>query len=208
MKGNSKAVDTAARFLRKEVTSNNLKPGDHIAESAIARTLNLSRVPVREAFRLLQSEGYLILIPNKGCFVKKISKQYVYETTIVYKLLAPVVLENAIPNYTASTYKKADKILSKIEKCKDFTAIGYYLWDFAKLIYKPSKMDYMLNIFDELYKNSIRTINELFLDKDTATFKVTSHRDFIELCRQNKKDEAIKLWSEFIDVLTDMLFKK
>lgn len=208
MKGNSKTVNKIAKYLRQEVTNNSLKPGTHLSESTIAKKFKISRVPVREAFRLLQSEGYFYVIPNKGCFVRKISLEYVWETSTVYRLLAPVVLEKAIPKYTERTYLRAEAIICKIEKSKDFNHLGYFLWDFARLIYSPSNMKYMVGIFDEIYQHSIRLLNEFFRDKEIATFKVTTHREFIKLCRQKRGDEAIALWSEFIDNLTKLILKK
>ncbi|HMS33254.1 MAG TPA: GntR family transcriptional regulator [Ignavibacteria bacterium] len=205
MKGNSKIVTKVAKYLRHQVTCNTLKSGMHVGESEIAGIFNISRVPVREAFRILQSEGYLEVKPNKGCYVKKISHQYLIETGIVYRLIAPVVLEKAIPNYTGRTYKKADQILDKIEKGSDFYEVGYLLWEFALLIYSPSKMKYMTAIFDDIYKHSIRFLNEFFENEENAIFKVTTHREFIELCRQNKKDDAIKLWTGFIDKLNEII---
>lgn len=205
MKGNSKIVTKVAKYIRYEVTCNTLKPGMHVGESEIAKKFNISRVPVREAFRLLQSEGYLEVKSNKGCFVKKLSPEYIIETGIFYRILAPVVLERAIPNYTTRTYKEADQILDRIEKCRDINKIGYLLRDFAIVIYTPSKMKYIIGIFDDIYKHSVRLLNEFFENKDNAIFKVTAHRDFIELCRQNKKDEAIKLWTEFIDKLKEVI---
>ena len=205
MKGNSKVVTKVAKHLRHEVTCNVLRPGMHVGESEIAKKFNISRVPVREAFRILQSEGYLDVKPNKGCYVKKLSKQYIHERGIVYRLIAPVVLENAIPNYTDRTYKKADQILDQIERGSDFYEVGYLLWEFAILIYSPSKMKYMIGIFDDIYKHSIRLLNEFFENEENAIFKVTTHREFIKLCRQNKKTEAVKLWSDFIDSLNELV---
>ncbi len=207
MKGNSKIVNKIAAYLRHEITYNTLKQGMHLGEISIARKFKISRVPVREAFRLLQSEGYLKVIPNKGCYVTKISLEYVYQTSIVYRLLAPVVLEKAIPKYNNNTYIKADKILCKIENTRDFDRFGYYLWDFAKLIYSPSNMKYLVSIFDEIYKTSIRLLNELLENKEITDFKVIVHRQFIELCKQNKKDEAIALWCDFIDKVSMQLLK-
>ena len=79
------------------------------------------------------------------------------------------------------------------------------MWEFAILIYSPSKMKYMIGIFDDIYKHSIRLLNEFFENEENAIFKVTTHREFIKLCRQNKKTEAVKLWSDFIDSLNELV---
>jgi DNA-binding GntR family transcriptional regulator len=203
MKSPQTTVSRIANHLRHEITYSILKPGHHIKETDIAKKFQVSRVPVREAFRILQSEGYLKMIYNRGSFVRKISKDYVTQTSAVYKLLAPVVLEKAIPRYTKTTYKKADAILKKIENCEDFSKTGYLLWDFAKIIYGPSKMKFVLSIFDEIYQHSNRVINELFMNEPQSNIKFTGNKKFIELCKKNKKDRAIKYWSEFVGEMID-----
>lgn len=62
-------------------------------------------------------------------------------------------------------------------------------------------MNFILNILEEIYEHSIRILNELFENEEEKLFKVTAHKNFIKLCKKNKKDEAIKYWCEFIDQL-------
>lgn len=199
MRNNNTTVHKIAKYLRQEITYSNLKSGQHLKETSIAKKFKVSRVPVREAFRILQSEGYLDVIYNRGSFVKKFSRQFVLETAIVYKTLAPVVLDIAIPNYTEQTYKKGSKILDKIEECKDFNKVGYLLRDFAKTIFGPSKMKYIIELFDEMYLHNIRLLNEIFEIKQGKHYSTVNHRKFLELCKMNLKEEAIAVWSHHID---------
>lgn len=192
-------VGKIANSIRQCINTASYESGMHLKESAISSEFGVSRVPVREAFRLLQSEGYLDVIPNRGSFVRPISLNHVMETAMVYKLLAPVILEKAIPNYKESTYRKAYAILDKIDKAEDFTNIGYLLWDFAKVIYSPSKYDFMLCIFEEIYSHSTRLLCEFFRKAESKQYKVEGQYKFLELCKAGKKDEAIAFWSEFID---------
>ena len=178
MKRETTVVNNVAAYIRQEISKSNYKSGQHIKESEIAKKLNVSRVPVREAFRILQSEGYIEVIANRGSFVKKITYEYIKETALFYKLLAPVLLKKAVPNYTKSTYTKAYKILDNVEKCTDMGEIGYFLWDFAKIIYGPSKMKFILGLFDDIYMHNIRTLNELFELRSTNGYNTTNHRKF------------------------------
>jgi DNA-binding GntR family transcriptional regulator len=206
MKGNSAAVRKVTKFLRREITFNSLKPGEHLTEKNISKKLKVSRVPVREAFRILQSEGFLEVIANRGCFVSKISLNNVLEISVVYRLMVPVVLERAIPRYNSRTFQKAEAVLKKLENGKEFSEVGYLLWDFAKTIYSPSNMKFMVSVFDRMYKQNIRFLNDLFKDAEKASFKVTKHREFLELCRENKPKEAILLWCDFLDKLNKMIY--
>ena len=62
--------EKVAKMLTDAIMSGRLKPGDRVAESVIARDLGISRAPVREAGRLLESAGLLISRPNRGFFVR------------------------------------------------------------------------------------------------------------------------------------------
>jgi DNA-binding GntR family transcriptional regulator len=208
LKGNSTSVKKISKYLREKITRNILKSGNHLCEKKLADEFGVSRVPVRESLRILQSEGYLEFIPNKGCYVKKVSPEFVNQTTLVYILIAPVVLEKAIPNYTEKTYKKAENIIEKIEKSENNQDIGYLLCEFATVIYTPSRMKFMVRVFDLIYQQSVRLLNEFFENEKNAEFKVDAHRKFIELCKQNKTKEAIKYWSDFLSALEKLVNPK
>lgn len=207
MKNKNTIVYKIAKYLRKEIMFSNLKPGQHLKESDIAKIFNVSRVPVREAFRVLQSEGYLNDIPNRGNFVKPITHQYVMEYSKVYSLISPILLEDAIPRYNERTYEKAEAILDKIQECKDFNKIGYLLWDFAKTIFGPSKYKFMFSILENVYKNNIRILNDIFEIKHHKHYDTTPHRKFLELCKQQKTCEAITIWSDYLQKVTKLVLK-
>jgi DNA-binding GntR family transcriptional regulator len=59
--------------IKQNITSGQLKQGDAIVEHEIAEQLSISRTPIREALNKLSAEGYVETIPNRGCFVKKIT---------------------------------------------------------------------------------------------------------------------------------------
>lgn len=59
-----------ARILTDAIVSGKLRPGDRVSESAVARDLQVSRAPVREAARLVESAGLLTSQPNRGFFVR------------------------------------------------------------------------------------------------------------------------------------------
>jgi DNA-binding GntR family transcriptional regulator len=64
-------ADTSARVyeaLRNKAINYELRPGAHVNELALAAELNVSRTPVREALKRLESEGLVTVVPNKGFF--------------------------------------------------------------------------------------------------------------------------------------------
>lgn len=62
-----------ARILRERIIRNDLKPGDRLSESEVARGYDVSRQPVREAFIRLADQGLLAVLPQRGTIVSRIS---------------------------------------------------------------------------------------------------------------------------------------
>ena len=207
MNKGSTTVNKIAKYLREEITYARLKSGQHLKESEISKEFNVSRVPVREAFRILQSKGYIDVIPNRGSFVKIITRDHILEMALLYRLLVPAVLEKAIPKYNDKTYLKAEKILCKVEKCSDMNQIGYLLWDFARVIYGPSKMKYILGLYDDIYLHNIRSLNEVFEIKQKKNYDISPHREFLKLCRENKINEAVKYWGTYLSKVQQIMPK-
>ena len=201
-------VHKIAENLRKEIMYGNFKPGEHLKEYHLAKVYKVSRVPIREAFRILHSEGYVEMIPNRGSFVKRVSREQVYEYYMVYRLLGPILLKDSVGKYKKITFKKAYAILDKVDKCKDFNKIGYLLWDYAKVIYGSSKYEFFLSIMDEIYKHNIRCLNDIFVKGQHQHYDTYPHRKFLSLCEKGETDIAIKGWFEYVDKVSIMMNEK
>jgi len=82
----SLAGDAADR-IRESILSGGFRPGEHLVEARIAQQLNVSRGPVREAFKLLRAEGLVEEEPRRGTFVVRLEADDVRE---IYQLRAAI----------------------------------------------------------------------------------------------------------------------
>ena len=77
--------------LRESILRGKLKNEEKLTEQRICNEYNVSRTPVREAFRLLEQEGLITMIPNRGAFVTGFSDQDIadmYDMRKDYEVLA------------------------------------------------------------------------------------------------------------------------
>lgn len=72
-------TEDAADRIREQILSGGFAQGEHLVEAKIAEQLNISRGPVREAFKLLRAEGLLNEEPRRGTFVVSLSAADVRE---------------------------------------------------------------------------------------------------------------------------------
>lgn len=80
-------AENAADRIRDQVLLGGFSQGQHLVEAKIAEELQISRGPVREAFKILRAEGLLTEEPRRGTFVVSITAQDVRE---IYGLRAAV----------------------------------------------------------------------------------------------------------------------
>ena len=63
--------DVVFRTLRQAILRGELKPGERLMEIRLANQLGVSRTPIREAIRMLELDGLVIMVPRKGAHGKR-----------------------------------------------------------------------------------------------------------------------------------------
>lgn len=74
----SQAKDHVAQILRNQIYSGVISDGEELAQEALAENLGVSRMPVREAMQLLESEGLLERLPNRHMRVIGMKKDNIF----------------------------------------------------------------------------------------------------------------------------------
>lgn len=73
--------------LREDILNGKYKENEELRESAIGEELGVSRTPVREAFRQLELEGLIQMVPNKGAYVTGITLKDVQDIYMMRSML-------------------------------------------------------------------------------------------------------------------------
>ena len=92
-----------AERLRQRIFAHELKPGTWVDEQALAVDYGISRTPLREALKVLASEGLVTLKPRRGCYVTEISERDLDE---VFKIMA--MLEGECARISAARATSAE----------------------------------------------------------------------------------------------------
>ena len=67
--------DVVFHTLREAILRGDLKPGERLMEIKLANRLGVSRTPIREAIRMLELDGLVIMVPRKGAQVAQITEK-------------------------------------------------------------------------------------------------------------------------------------
>ncbi len=76
-------------WMKEEIESGRAKMGEQLPEMSLVKKIGVSRTPIREAMRVLEQEGYIKIVSNKGAFVSEISIEDIKEIYELRKLLEP-----------------------------------------------------------------------------------------------------------------------
>lgn len=71
------------QLLKLAIVRSDVKPGERLSDVELAKGLEISRQPIRDAFSRLQNEDLLVVWPQRGTFVKRISVQAVIDARFV-----------------------------------------------------------------------------------------------------------------------------
>lgn len=104
-------VETA---IREAIIHRSLPPGVHLVEEDLAATLDVSRNPVREAFRSLEREGWLIAFPGSGVFVAEPTQQEVVDLLEVRAALESLAALLAAERATRADIARLTDIVEKV----------------------------------------------------------------------------------------------
>lgn len=92
----------ATDYLRSAILSGRLGPGDRIQQDEVAALLGVSRMPVREALRILHSEGLVELQPHRGAIVVSLRAEDIFEIFEIRAILEGRAAEQAADKLSAA----------------------------------------------------------------------------------------------------------
>jgi DNA-binding GntR family transcriptional regulator len=113
------ASQRVAEVIAERILSGELPPGTRVKQEELAAELGASRVPVREALRILESRGLVVLRANSGAWVAEMTPG---DLTLSYQIrerVEPLLLLNSIPQLTDADIRDLHEIQTEIESTDD-----------------------------------------------------------------------------------------
>jgi len=104
-----------AERLRQRIFSHELPPGTWVDEQALAAQYGISRTPLREALKVLASEGLVTLKPRRGCYVTEISERDLDEVFAVMALLEGQCARDAAQHADPAQRSRLEHIHADLE---------------------------------------------------------------------------------------------
>ena len=143
-------ADAVAAQLRSALHQGRWAPGSPLRQEDLAAEFGVSRIPVREALSKLQAEGLVVVEPNRGAFVARLSVDEVREIFDLRVLLECDALRHAIAQHTPRTLRQLAALQAELDAEDDPS-----LWlatdaAFHEVLYAPSARHKTLEMIAQL----------------------------------------------------------
>jgi DNA-binding GntR family transcriptional regulator len=107
--------EQVADHLREEILASRLSPGTELGEVMLARSLGISRGPLREALGQLAAEGLVTIVPRRGAVVKTLTRQEFMDAYQVREALESLAVKLAVPRLTESDRAELRRMCEEME---------------------------------------------------------------------------------------------
>lgn len=188
--------------IREAIIRGDFKPGQRLKQSELADSLGVSRMPIREAFQKLESEGLIELEPHKGAIVKSIRVADLEEIYALRAQLESLAVSQTVELVTEGDLSQLTSLVEQMEATKDVDEFIQYNIDFHRLLIKRCKWQRLNNFIATLW-NGFPQQTPHFLGRLERSNK--EHREILEAFVNRDKDRASKLVSEHIIRTGEML---
>lgn len=114
---NDTLAEQVRQLIQNAIVEGTIQEGQAITEMEVAESLQVSRTPIREAFRLLAAQGYLTIIPRKGVYVKQLSVTELQEMYAVRIELEAMTMRLAASSNPAEVVARLSRNLDMQSEC-------------------------------------------------------------------------------------------
>ena len=199
---NTNLRDQTYDIIKNMIIVREIEPGKKINEEHIAKEIQVSRTPIREALCRLENEGIVKIIPRRGAFVSDLTETNVREILLIREVLEGLVVRLAVENMDAKMLEKLRNAIEKVSSIseKDRNLINYTRSevDFHALLLSASNNQMLKNMMEmvnaHLQMIRLRTV----VIPERAQKTVKEHQQILNAIEKGDADSAEELMRKHV----------
>lgn len=151
------AQESVLRELRRQLSAGLLRPGQPVQMELLAAEFQVSRVPVREAMRILEGEGLVIYTPHRGYTVARLDVEEVTEIYRLRELLETEAVTAGMPHLGKTEIEQMVRASEEIEAAclaEDLASLTAANHSFHFALFNTCRMPRLLRILEGIWSTS------------------------------------------------------
>lgn len=188
--------------IREDILSGRYKDNDELKEITIGEELGVSRTPVREAFRQLELEGLIQIIPNKGAYVTGITMEDVQDIYMIRSKLEGLCARRACEFISKEQLEEMEEnvYLAKFHAEKGHFDQMYVLDSrFHELLYESCNSKMLEHLLKDYHQYVKRVRSKTLSTIERSVASNIEHQNILDAIKEKNADEAERLATIHVD---------
>lgn len=180
--------DVVFQALRQAIVTGEFSPGERLMEIKLANKLGVSRTPVREAIRMLELEGLVVMIPRRGAEVARITEKDLRDTLEVRTAIEEMSVELACARIDEEGKEKLKRACMEFKEAIDTKHVQNIVdgdVKFHDVIFELTQNERLINLAHNLREQVYRYRVEYVKDFSYHDILVKEHYDITNAILMN-----------------------
>lgn len=183
-------VDIVYENLLLGIENGKYAPGERLIISQLAKEYEVSEIPVREAIRRLESEGYIRISANQGAVVFHFTPEQIEEIVSIRAVLEAYATRLACDVLTEKDYKNLRRINQELREASELNRISQLNYEFHMYMYERLPQKELCKMIAELWEKYRITRKIFQFDPDRRQNSCEKHEKIIVLMEQKRHEEV------------------
>lgn len=181
-----------AEGVRGLIVAGEYAPGTRLRQEEIAERFGASRVPVREALKMLEAEGLVTLVPNAGAWVSKLTLVECEEVYQTRERLEPLLLHYSMPHLTPRDVLELERLAQQMAETEDVAEFLQLDRAFHMLSYAGARTLVLNDLVVRLWNTTqpYRRAYTLMIDAHNQRIVHDEHHLLVTAIREGDSDGA------------------
>lgn len=190
-----------AESIGERIISGAIQPDAPLRQDHVAREFNSSHVPVREAFRQLEAQHLVVVVPRRGVRVAPLDTNSVKEIAEMRAALEVVALRNAAPKFTSTHLARIELALIEGDNAQTIQDFEMANRAFHQALVAPCAMPRLLASLDGLQLANSRLVFAMARNAGGRPRSNQDHRLILQALRARNVDQACNLLARHIQTI-------
>lgn len=200
--GHGTAAETICNALRSAISENMLPAGQALPQAELANGFGVSIIPVREALKRLEAEGFVTSPPNRGAMVLGMNEADIEEYSRIRALLEEQAAADGVRNMTrvqlAQVEDAYEAFVEGVAAADGQRRSGALNRAFHNAIYVAAGRPRLFEMIDDLHTRLDRYIRGHLVIEGRKEVTDREHKAILDACRARDADLCARLTREHI----------
>lgn len=188
--------------IREAILSGQFHPGQHLNEVEMAARFGVSATPVREAFRILEQTGLIVVNPHRGAVVRSLTHQDLAEMYSLRAHLERLAVHLARPQLTEMDFAHLERVIEEMEEEARAGRVSSMVEvdvAFHRLIVERSGHRLLLRTWEQIHPSQWTYVTVRVLAQKGPLYIAERHRPLLDLLRHGTQAAVEDAMAKHID---------